>query len=198
MLEKIMNLHLLLYAMTVLGWLGVLGMLATHLTYRRLIRKNTGMQTNLKEKWLNLWKTRDRLLSRMNRLVWYPSLFCTVLLGLAFFLSSGNTKWDGMPLAYLYVGALIPAILLLLRQALDFTYREELLMNSFSDYVEHARTWVEEVPVPEKADEAVKEEIVEHIADSIRQTAAAGSHFSRMLSPEEEEIMREIIREFME
>ena len=28
MLEKIMNLHLLLYAMTVLGWLGVLGMLA--------------------------------------------------------------------------------------------------------------------------------------------------------------------------
>ena len=29
MLEKIMNLHLLLYAMTVLGWLGVLGMLAT-------------------------------------------------------------------------------------------------------------------------------------------------------------------------
>ena len=40
MLEKIMNLHLLLYAMTVLGWLGVLGMLATHLTYRRLIRKS--------------------------------------------------------------------------------------------------------------------------------------------------------------
>ena len=48
-----------------------------------------------------------------------------------------------------------------------------------------------------KADEAVKEEIVEHIADSIRQTAAAGSHFSGMLTPEEDEIMREIIREFM-
>ena len=63
--------------------------------------------------------------------------------------------------------------------------------------MEHARTWVEEVPVPEKADEAVKEEIVEHIADSIRQTAAAGSHVSGMLTPEEDEIMREIIREFM-
>lgn len=95
------------------------------------------------------------------------------------------------------IAAIIPTALLLLRQALDFTYREELLMNSFSDYVEHARTWVEEVPVPEKADEAVKEEIVEHIADSIRQTAAAGSHFSGMLTPEEDEIMREIIREFM-
>ena len=43
----------------------------------------------------------------------------------------------------------------------------------------------------------IKEEIVEHIADSIRQTAAAGSHFSGMLTPEEDEIMREIIREFM-
>ena len=41
-------------------------------------------------------------------------------------------------------------------------------------------------------DEAVKEEIVEHIGDSIRQTAA-GSHFSGMLTPEEDEIMREII-----
>ena len=197
MLEKIMNLHLLLYAMLVLGGLGALGMLTTHLTYRRLIRKNTDVRSNLKEKWMKLWKTRDKLLNRMNRLVWYPSLFCTVLLGLAFFLSSGNTKWDGMPLAYLYVGALIPAVLLLLRQALDFTYREELLINTLSDYVEHVRTWVEEVPVAEKPNEAEKEEIVEHIAQSIRQTAAAGSHFSMMLTPEEEEIMREIIREFM-
>ena len=197
MLEKIMNLHLLLYAMLVLGGFGALGMLATHLTYRRLIRKNTDVRSNLKEKWMKLWKTRDKLLNRMNRLVWYPSLFCTVLLGLAFFLSSGNTKWDGMPLAYLYVGALIPAVLLLLRQALDFTYREELLINTLSDYVEHVRTWVEEVPVAEKPNEAEKEEIVENIAQSIRQTAAAGSHFSMMLTPEEEEIMREIIREFM-
>ena len=72
-----------------------------------------------------------------------------------------------------------------------------MLINTLSDYVEHVRTWVEEVPVAEKPNEAEKEEIVEHIAQSIRQTAAAGSHFSMMLTPEEEEIMREIIREFM-
>ena len=197
MLEKVMELHFLLYAMMLMGGLGALGMLTTHLTYRRMIRKNTEVKSNLKEKWTNLWRTRDRLLNRMNRFVWYPSLFCIAFLGLAFFLYSKDARWDGMPLAYLYVAAIIPTALLLLRQALDFTYREELLMNSFSDYVEHARTWVEEVPVPEKADEAVKEEIVEHIADSIRQTAAAGSHFSGMLTPEEDEIMREIIREFM-
>ena len=86
MLEKIMNLHLLLYAMVSAGRIWQqLGMLATHLTYRRLIRKNTDVRSNLKEKWMKLWKTRDKLLNRMNRLVWYPSLFCTVLLGLAIF-----------------------------------------------------------------------------------------------------------------
>lgn len=170
-------------------------MLATHLTYRRLIRKNTGIKTNLKEKWLNLWKTRDRLLNRMNRMVWYPSLLSTALLGVAFWFFNRNQ--EGLSLGYLYVGAIIPAALLLLRQALDFTYKEELLMNTLADYVEQVRTWVEEIPAPAKVDEAEKEEIVEHIAESIRQTAAAGSHFSRMLTPEEQEIMREIIREFM-
>ena len=195
MLEKIMDLHILLYAMAALGGLGAVGMLATHLTYRRLIRKNTGIKTNLKEKWLNLWKTRDRLLNRMNRMVWYPCLLSTALLGVAFWFFNRNQ--EGLSLGYLYVGAIIPAALLLLRQALDFTYKEELLMNTLADYVEQVRTWVEEIPAPAKVDEAEKEEIVEHIAESIRQTAAAGSHFSRMLTPEEQEIMREIIREFM-
>ena len=195
MLEKIMDLHILLYAMAALGGLGAVGMLATHLTYRRLIRKNTGIKTNLKEKWLNLWKTRDRLLNRMNRMVWYPSLLSTALLGVAFWFFNRNQ--EGLSLGYLYVGAIIPAALLLIRQALDFTYKEELLMNTLADYVEQVRTWVEEIPAPAKVDEAEKEEIVEHIAESIRQTAAAGSHFSRMLTPEEQEIMREIIREFM-
>ena len=134
----------------------------------------------------------------MNRFVWYPSLFCIAFSWTGFFFcipkmhDGTECRWH----IFMWLRS-FRQTLLLLRQALDFTYREELLMNSFSDYVEHARTWVEEVPVPEKADEAVKEEIVEHIADSIRQTAAAGSHFSGMLTPEEDEIMREIIREFM-
>jgi len=85
---------------------------------------------------------------------------------------------------YLYIGAAVPVVLLLLRQALDFSYKEELVMATLADYVEQVRTWVEE-------------EIVDKITRSIRQTAATGSHFSKMLSPEEEEIMREIIREFM-
>ena len=51
MLEQVMNLHILLYCMAALGAVGAIGMLAVHLTYRRMI-KNTGDMINLKEKWL--------------------------------------------------------------------------------------------------------------------------------------------------
>ena len=196
MLEKIMNLHVLLYSMAGLGALGAMGMLATHLTYRRMIR-STGKMTNLKEKWLSLWKTRDRLLHRMNRLVWYPALICTGLLGVSFYFTTVLKIEEGLPLVYLYVGAIVPVALLLLRQGLDFSYKEELVMNTLVDYVDELKSWVKELPETKKTDPVLQEEVVDRITDSIRQTAASGSHFSKMLTPEEEKIMREIIREFM-
>ena len=196
MLEMIMKLNIPLYVMTSMGCIGGLGMLATNLTYRRMIR-NTQRLQNLKEKWLNLWKTRDRLLSRMNRLVWYPALLSTVILGCAIYFSQTLRIEQGLPLTYLYVGATIPVALLLLRQALDFSYKEELVMDTLADYVEQMRSWAEEIPAAKKADPVLQEEIVDKITSSIKQTAASGSHFSKMLTPEEEKIMREIIREFM-
>lgn len=171
-------------------------MLATHLTYRRMIKKTSHL-SNLKEKWLNLWKSRDRLLHRMNRLVWYPALLCTAMLAAALYFNTTLDMKEGLPLTYVYVGAAVPVALLLLRQALDFSYKEELVMSTLADYVEQMRTWVEEIPAAQKADPVLQEEVVEKITASIRQTAASGSHFSKMLTPEEEEIMREIIREFM-
>lgn len=206
MLERIMELQLLLYVMTVLGVAGGVGMLAVHLTYRRAMGKTKAVM-NLKEKWLSLWKTRDKLMNRMNLLVWLPSLMSSVCLGLALFLTSRLKLQEGLSLQYLYIGTAVPILLLLLRQALDFTYREELVMNSLADYILQARARredavsarkAESVAVSEKMDPVLQEEMVEKITASIRQTAATGSHFSKMLSPEEEEIMREIIREFMD
>ena len=122
--------------------------------------------------------------------------FCVVSVS-AMILNSRLEPGEGLPMLYLYIGAAVPVTLLLLRQGLDFSYKEELVMASLADYVEQVRTWVEEIPVPQKTDPVLQEEIVDRITRSIRQTAATGSHFSKMLSPEEEEIMREIIREFM-
>ena len=206
MLEKIMDLRILLYFMTALGAAGAVGMLAVHLTYRRAMRKTKAVNS-LKEKWLNLWKTRDKLLNRMNFMVWGPSLVSTACLITAVFMTSQSSINNGLPLSYLYVGTAVPVALLVLRQILDFTYREELIMNSLADNILQAKKPREAVPsarkyepAPEvkKKDPVLQEEMVERIAASIRQTAATGSHFSKMLSPEEEEIMREIIREFME
>lgn len=207
MLERIMDLQILLYLMTVLGTAGAVGMLAVHLTYRRTLRK-TKATTNLREKWLNLWKTRDKLLNRMNFLVWIPSLLSTACLGVSLFFVSRIRDSRGLSMSYLYIGAAVPVVLLVLRQALDFSFKEELVMNSLADYILQVRSARKEnLPTArkyetaesrQKADPILKEEAVERIAASIRQTAATGSHFSKMLSPEEEEIMREIIREFME
>ena len=140
-------------------------------------------------------------------MVWGPSLVSTACLITAVFMTSQSSINNGLPLSYLYVGTAVPVALLVLRQILDFTYREELIMNSLADYILQAKKPREAVPsareyepAPEvkKKDPVLQEEMVERIAASIRQTAATGSHFSKMLSSEEEEIMREIIREFME
>ncbi len=119
MLERIMDLQILLYLMTVLGTAGAIGMLAVHLTYRRTLRK-TKATTNLREKWLNLWKTRDKLLNRMNFLVWIPSLLSTVCLGMSLFFISRIRDSRGLPMSYLYIGTAVPIVLLVLRQALGF------------------------------------------------------------------------------
>ena len=139
MLERIMNLQILLCIMAAAGAFGAVGMLAVHLTYRRTLRR-TNAVTSLKEKWLNLWKTRDKLLNKMNFLVWLPSLLSTLCLGLAILFVT-KLKWtSGLPLRYLYLGTVIPVALMILRQALDFAYREELVMNSLADYILSART----------------------------------------------------------
>lgn len=139
MLEKIMDLQILFCIMAAAGAFGAVGRLAVHLTYRRILRR-TNAVTSLKEKWLNLWKTRDKLLNRMNLLVWIPSLLSTGCLVLAVWFVTRLDWTDGLPLRYLYLGTVIPVGLMILRQALDFAYREELEMNSLADYILSVKT----------------------------------------------------------
>ncbi len=169
--------------------------------------KNTGTKNtqgagssqriSLKEKWLRLLENTGQASSQNESAGVVSGTFvhCDSWLCHLFFQDVKDRR--GLPLTYLYVGATVPVVLLLLRQALDFSYKEELVMDTLADYVEQMRSWTEEIPAAKKADPVLQEEIVDKITSSIKQTAASGSHFSKMLTPEEEKIMREIIREFM-
>ena len=95
------------------------------------------------------------------------------------------------------MGAGIPLCLLLFRQFLDFSYKEELMVDTLADYIDQGRKKQEQTAVVVE-DPAIQDVMVDQIARSIRETAAAGSRFSKLLTPEEEELMREIIREFMD
>ena len=66
MLQKIMDMQILLYAMAGMGALGALGMAVIRLSYKRRLQKDNSL-TNLTEKWLKHCSCRDELMRRMNR-----------------------------------------------------------------------------------------------------------------------------------
>ena len=45
--------------------------------------------------------------------------------------------------------------------------------------------------------EEAREELINRVTEGIQQTAASGTKFSHMLTPEEDHIMREVIREYL-
>lgn len=115
---------------------------------------------------------------------------------------------------YAVAGGVIICGLLLLRINLDFAGKEEILLDGWTDYLENMsgnKSMSGFDPVAEKSQEAQEiteaafaelakdreEERICQVREGIRQTAAADSRFSGMLSPEEEKLMREIIREYM-
>ena len=72
-------------------------------------------------------------------------------------------------MSYLYIGTAVPIVLLVLRQALDFSFKEELVMNSLADYILQARSCKENPPAArkyepvqavQKTDPVFKEEMV--------------------------------------
>lgn len=75
--------------------------------------------------------------------------------GTGSFLATRLELKDGLSMQYLYIGTAVPVILLLLRQALDFTYREDLVMNSLADYILQARAKKEEAAASRRASETV-------------------------------------------
>ena len=76
------------------------------------------------------------------------AIFLSGLLSLFFVTKLGSER--GLPLQYLYIGTAVPVALLILRQALDFSYKEELVTNSLADYILQARSRRENPPTARK------------------------------------------------
>lgn len=156
-------------------------------------------------------RTAGVALHRMKRVSGYMAYLCVLLIGASAY--AGYTL--SYPLervyAHIFLGAGIIAALLLLKQSLGFGNKEDMVLDGWIDYLENraAPPAAETAAAPGKEAAAPKiaasnseqekkqEELISQVEAGIRQTAAADSRFSRLLSPEEENIMREVIREYM-
>ena len=115
---------------------------------------------------------------------------------------------------YAVAGGVIICGLLLLRINFDFSGKEEILLDGWTDYLENemqAKTQTAYAPAAGETQDRTgsnrqaretprksrEEEQISQVREGIRQTAAADSRFSGMLTPEEEKLMRQIIREYM-
>lgn len=92
--------------------------------------------------------------------------------------------------------------LLMLRVCMELADKEERILDGWCDYFENT-------PIQEKKEHAVRErarpvkfpiteqEKITRIEKGIREAAAADSRFSGVLTPEEEKLFREVIREYL-
>lgn len=196
MLHKIMDMQLLLYAMAGIGALGILGLAAIRLSYKRKIQKSREL-TDLKEKCLKSLSCRDELMHRMNRWVWIPSFISTLLLCLAAIISKVFLHAGMVSSIYFQMGLTVPVALLVVRQTLDFTHKEDIIYNSMANYIEESCQQVAAIHATAAASKEQEDAMVDYVAGGIRESARNNGRFGELLSPEEEEIMREVIREFM-
>lgn len=206
---------------------GVLGLLSTALTglYYRMIVRDLKRVRKPKGKWMRSFMSeldnrkllqqemqnadafiRSRLASGRIFRITVGSLhsftnlmtfLVAVFTGLAVYATFIGHMEMTLRLTYLAGGASVCAVLLLMPILTGNGRKSDLILDSLTDYIENCRPG--QAPVAEKAAEPVreKEPMLDQIVAGIRQSAAAGTKFSGLLSKDEEHILREVIREYM-
>lgn len=66
-----------------------------------------------------------------------------------------------------------------------------------AEYMEESRHQAVSVPAAAAISREQEDAMVDYVAGSIKESSGEKGRFGELLSPEEEEIMREVIREFM-
>lgn len=211
-MEMIIRMQILVFAMAAAGTVGAIGILVSNLLYKRTLKKRNESDFAVqKDRWLALWEKRDKAIHLMNRFVWYPALASTLLYGASLLIHHFADMRAPLADSYLYMAVGVPVVLMLVRTGLDISFREGEALAWMKEYVDKSAAPAAAVVVSDmKAAESAKKErerkekerrerekMLDHIAEGIRQTAATGGHFKKMLTPEETAIMKEIIQEFM-
>lgn len=71
-----------------------------------------------------------------------------------------------------------------------------MILDGLTDYIEN-RTVSAEKPEVVPVEKEDRDSLAAQVTEGIRQTAASSTKFSQFLTPEEEDIMREVIKEYL-
>lgn len=224
MLHDLMERNVLFYGMIGAGILGILCIAMVNSFYGRVIR-DLRQITEPKRKWtkefLNEYqmrKTKEQeinnpevfirtqmirgkmmgiSLQKWKQGIGYGAFICFLLMMAAVYGTYRYQEIELMRYQYVLVGAGIFALLLLMKQFMGFMNKEDIILDGLMDYMENTVSSPKQEAQVDAVREQTREELIDRVTEGIRQTASSETKFSHMLTPEEEHIMREVIREYL-
>ncbi|MGI6006056.1 MAG: hypothetical protein ACOX8E_01020 [Ruminococcus sp.] len=223
MLNSILESHALFYTIALLTGIGAVWLLMVNAFYDRTIRDMGRMDTP-KSKWMKEFiktyqmktiknekiqnaeafirtqmikgKSFGVFVYRLRRWSGYCGLASIILMGLGLYGTYIYAYSETARYQYLMAGALSALVLLLLRPFLCFGQKEDMILDGLTDYIEN-RTVSAEKPEVVPVEKEDRDSLAAQVTEGIRQTAASSTKFSQFLTPEEEDIMREVIKEYL-
>jgi len=223
MFKNLLDNHALFYAIAGATALAVIGLLIVNSFYDRIIG-DIGRMDTPKGKWMKLFTKnyqvklakqqriqnaeafiRTQLLAgkslgvfvyRIKRWTGYLSFVSFLIMAGAVFATYRYGYTDLSRYQYILAGVGSLSLTLLFRQFLGFSSKEDMIIDSLTDYMENENPQVE-FPAKTGANTRQKDKLVAEVTEGIKQTAASGNKFSHLLTPEEEEIMRDVIKEYL-
>ena len=224
MLHDLMERNVLFYGMIGAGILGILCIAMVNSFYGRVIRdlrqitepkgkwtkeflneyqmrKTKEQEINNPEVFIRTQMIRGKMmgisLQKWKQGIGYGAFICFLLMMAAVYGTYRYQEIELMRYQYVLVGAGIFALLLLMKQFMGFMNKEDIILDVLMDYMENTVSSPKQEAQVDAVREQTREELIDRVTEGIRQTASSETKFSHMLTPEEEHIMREVIREYL-
>lgn len=224
MLHLFMNRDYFYFGIVAAGVLGLISMLLTNQFYHRILSDLPRMNSP-KGKWMKAFLSSMDERAKMNQKITNSEVFirsrleegrilkigigtlssfhsmmtllaavCTGLAVYDTFLVEADML---VRLQYLAGGVSVCALLLLLYPLFGIAFKEERILDSLADYIENRTVSNGQERKPPYSSAENTDAMMNQVMEGIRQTAAAGTKFSGLLTAEEEEVLREVIREYL-